>query len=564
VVSALLLATPAAQAQLPNWDDVHTNLNNSVPAGMLPAMAAITASAPTASGDLIVAGVFMGSVSFGSTTLRNTATSGSTSYVARYSPATRRFVWAQQVSNGGGPSNNRPNAVAVSGNTIYVGGNFNQSDATFGAIGLSSAGGVGAYVAKLSDNGSSGTWAWAELIRSSTNTATVAALAVDGNRVYAAGGFRGSATFGSISHSSPNGVYGDVFVARLTDAGSTTAFDWVQPVPGNGNISAQSLALNQNGLYLAGSLSGSGIFGSSTVGSASGRAIPYVAKLLDTGAAGAWAWATGLGSSPGIGGSRLSRLVAHGLNLYATGTFSTTFSLTNGPVLSSAGNDDIFVTRLADIGAGLRVAWAVAGGGPAFDSSTGLAVQGNQVLVSGNYIGATTSFGATALRNPGSSNTADMYLARLDDAGTSATYSWALSAGSPDADFAADLTLAGATPYLVGSVAPPATFSGAPLVTSALPEPLAFVAAPASRLTATTSATLRTQVQLFPNPSAGLVRLVVPAAARVQLHTALSQVVPVPSVAGATTLDLRHLPRGFYSLRVQLGPEVITKRLVLE
>lgn len=74
------------------------------------------------------------------------------------------------------------------------------------------------------------------------------------------------------------------------------------------------------------------------------------------------------------------------------------------------------------------------------------------------------------------------------------------------------------------------------------------------------------QVQVYPNPTTGRFTLALPAArpAQVQVLNALGQVVQTRTATGSVALDLSGLARGVYAVRVQLGEDVVTKRVVLE
>ena len=82
----------------------------------------------------------------------------------------------------------------------------------------------------------------------------------------------------------------------------------------------------------------------------------------------------------------------------------------------------------------------------------------------------------------------------------------------------------------------------------------------------TAPAAVAAQVQLYPNPSTGRVALTLPATriAQVQVLNALGQVVQTRSATGPVLLDLSGLAHGIYTVRVQLGEDVLTRRLALE
>ena len=168
--------------------------------------------------------------------------------------------------------------------------------------------------------------------------------------------------FGSGAVRLTNQGLNDGFVARLTDAGTTAAFDWAQTVGASGDESVKALALNGSTIYVA-------------------------------------------------GGFRS-----------ATTTIGTTV-LTNA---GAAPTEDIFVTKLTDTGPAATVGWAKQAGGTGTDFARAIATDGNALWVVGDFSSATATFGSIVLTSAGS---ADIFLTRLNDAGSTATYSWALRAG---------------------------------------------------------------------------------------------------------------------------------------
>ncbi|MBH8568435.1 T9SS type A sorting domain-containing protein [Microvirga sp. STS02] len=76
---------------------------------------------------------------------------------------------------------------------------------------------------------------------------------------------------------------------------------------------------------------------------------------------------------------------------------------------------------------------------------------------------------------------------------------------------------------------------------------------------------LMAQVQLYPNPTRGQFIVQAPAPARVRVLNALGQVVATKLAASTTqSLDLTGLASGVYAVQVQLGSDVVVKRIVLE
>jgi hypothetical protein len=151
-------------------------------------------------------------------------------FVAKLTDAgsTAGFAWAQR---GGGANNDLATALAVSGSNVYVAGSY-TAPAGFGPTPLTGMGLTDIFVAKLTDAGSTGSFAWAQRAGGSAHDLATA-LAVSGSRVYVAGTLVSSvATFGAIALTkpSPGGPLG--FLASLTDAvGTATA---VRPVASTG------------------------------------------------------------------------------------------------------------------------------------------------------------------------------------------------------------------------------------------------------------------------------------------------------------------------------------------
>jgi hypothetical protein len=210
------------------------------------------ASALAANGTSVyVAGSFASSsAAFGSSTLTS-AGSGDV-FVAKLTDAsnTGSFVWAQQAGGAGGDG---ANALAVSGTSVYVAGYFGQPTASFGTTTLTSVstGFRDAFVAKLTDAGSTGSFAWAQQA-GGAGSDVAQVLAVSGTSVYVAGYFQSStADFGTITLTAL-GFAGDGFVAKLRDTGSTGSFVWAQQAS---SINPLALALSGNSVYIAGNFS---------------------------------------------------------------------------------------------------------------------------------------------------------------------------------------------------------------------------------------------------------------------------------------------------------------------
>ena len=523
----------------------------------------VAATAVDAAGNVYVTGAFKNNVVLGNTPLSSVG--GDDVYVAKFSPASNQFVWAQQA---GGPGADRANALVVSGGSVYVAGNFGGTTATFGATVLSNVTTNGVpdmFVAKLTDAGATGSFAWAQR-GGGVGSDYAYALAVSGTSVYVAGVFTSpTAVFGAVALT--NAGVADVYVAKLTDAGATGSFTWAQRAGGPSDDQATALAVSGTSVYVAGYFSGANIvFGTTTLLNAgAGVADVYVAKLTDAGATGSFTWAQRAG---GAANDVASALAVNGPSVYVAGRFDSPTAAFGITTLANTtgGANDVFVAKLLDAGTTASYAWAQRAGGPGNDVPYALAVSGSSVLVAGRFDGATAGFGPNTLLNA-NTGTNDVFVARLLDAGATSTYAWAQRAGGAGQDYALALALSGANVYVAGYFAGASAVFGTTTLANLSPGlNLGFLAALADpTLTATAAGRAVAPTSLFPNPAHGAVALRLPAGtapAPLTLTDALGRAVRrYPAPAGAeATLDLGGLPAGLYLLR-GAGP---ARRLAVE
>ena len=271
-----------------------------------------------------VAGSFSSpTVQVGSTVLATAGSADALVYKLTDAGATASVAWAQRA---GGASFDTADGIAVSGTNVYVGGDF-ELTATFGAISLVSTGGgqgePDVYVAKLTDAGTTASFGWA--VRGGGSSAFLYGLAASGSSIYAVGGFSGpTATFGSTVLTNAGGTAGnEAFITKLTDAGTTGAFVWAQRAGGSDYDEASDVAVRGNSVYVAGHFSSaSATFGGTTVSNraSTGEYDVFVARLIDAGATGTFAWANTAGSP----GSDYCRAVAlSGTTVYVAGSART-------------------------------------------------------------------------------------------------------------------------------------------------------------------------------------------------------------------------------------------------
>jgi hypothetical protein len=547
-------------AQAPVWQSARAVAGAAVITGNLTSV--VTAAAVDAAGNVYLAGYFTNTVAVGSTTL---ASAGDYDvFVAKFSPATNQFVWAQRA---GGSGADYATALAVRGANVFVAGHFESPAAGFGATTLANAGVAGtsdAFAAKLTDAGGTASFAWAQRAGGAEND-YADALAASGGSVYVAGGFESPlASFGPVTLANADAGAGsrDAFVAKLTDAGPASSFAWAQRAGGRGHDRATALAVSGAGVYVAGYFANTAGFGPVALTSA-GLSDAFVAKLADAGPTGAFVWAARAG---GPSYDEAAALDVSGPNVYAAGAFQSA-GADFGPAMltnAGAGSTDAFVAKLTDAGSTGGFVWAQRAGGTLFEGATSLAVIGANVFVAGHFESPAAGFGATTLANGGYY---DAFVAKLADAGPTGAFAWADRAGGAYNDYAAALATSGASVYAAGYFqSPAASFGPVVLPNPNGTSPLGFLATLTDRtLTATAAGRAAAPAQISPNPArrtSTLHGLSGGVAAPLTLTDALGRAVrhyPAPA-GGEAVLDLQGVPAGLYLLRGAGAP----LRLVVE
>ncbi|SFQ49260.1 hypothetical protein [Hymenobacter arizonensis] len=592
--------------------------------------ASVTATAVGSGGQVYVAGYFSGQVRFGPWEL--TTQGGEDVFVARWEPG-GAGAWAWVV-RGGGRSDDQALALAVRGPVLYVGGKVNNNaapgaaggtaDVRFGAHplpGIGSGNGTDAFVARLTDAGTAAapSWDWA-LQGGGTSLDQTSALAVSGNSVYVAGTAVNAAVAGDANgrenvqfgaHPLPGigpSALRDVFLARITDAGTAPSWDWAVQGGGTSEDLVAALALRGTAVYAVGSVTNTPAAGDANgrddvqfgshplpgIGGFNGTDV-FVARLTDPGTTAPtdWDWALQAG---GTASDQAHAVAINGNQLYVAGQVSNRAAAgdANGgndvqfgtrplPGTGRSTEPDAFVARLTDAGSAAPADWdwALAGGGSYADVALGLAVGNGGVYVTGYTVNqavagdangaADVQFGALPSPGRGANFNGDVFLARATDpaAGAAPAWEWLLTGGGERADQANAVALSGNRLY-VGALAWPAATFG----TTTLPAASGVQVAVLGVVTDNTVLATRPSVEsgkgavltLYPNPTAGGSVTVAGAAPRMagQVLDALGRVVAgfVTDAAGSAVLALpRSLARGIYVVR---AGEQRPARLVVE
>ena len=177
--------------------------------------------------------------------------------------------------------------IAVNGTSVYVVGLFLGSTATVGNIVLTNANPAllngDVLIAKFVDAGPSATVSWA-LSAGGAGDDFALGVAVSGTAVYVAGiyGMPSARFGGTILTNNSNGSFAyDVFVAKITDAGTTGTFNWVQHAGGTQTDKAYSVAVSGTGIYVGGMATSPASFGNQTITSPTVTSVGFLASLTD-------------------------------------------------------------------------------------------------------------------------------------------------------------------------------------------------------------------------------------------------------------------------------------------
>jgi hypothetical protein len=357
-------------------------------------------------------------------------------------------AWQTALALDGTTSRVNATAADAAGN-IYLTGSFTGTLNLAGTA-LTSVGGADGFVARY--NTRTATFAWA-LPFGGTGTDQGNALAVAGSNVYVVGTFENTAFFGSLSLSSAG--FGDVAVFKLNDLGTAATMAWAQRAGGSAHDEGWALALSGTSVYLGGDIGGAANFGPIAL-PVTGTSNGFVAKLTDAGTTAAFGWAQLMG---GTYFDAIYALVANGTSVYAGGYFSRTATFGN-ITLASAGQYDGMVVKLTDNGANTSVDWVAPLGGTEFDQVNALALSGTNVYATGQFQNRAT-FGTAALTSAGGT---DCYMAKLADAGASASFVWAQPAGGAGNDFGSALAVSNSNLYVTGGIIGSATFGASTVI----------------------------------------------------------------------------------------------------
>lgn len=539
-----LLSWGTAQAQSPSW-----------PVPALITEGFVAHQVTDAAGNVFVSGTFNRQATLGTITL--TSSLPKAGFVAKWSPVSNSFVWAQALGIG---QYGELHGLAISGNKVYVGGNF-AGTATIGGTTLTSVqGGQDAFVTKLEDAGTSSVVGWTQWL-SGNNRDVMTGLAASGNTVYVTGTFDSpNLQIGStaLTNASSSASRLSLFVAKLTDAGSTASPGWALTVGGQGAVS-QAMTARGTDVYISGNFAGQATFGSISRTSL-GQHDAFVAKITDAGASGSFVWVQHGGGAT----AQSSTLALHGSNVYMAGRYDGTAQFGANTLIAASSRGEMFVAKVADAGSSASFVWAQRLLGSGYVQAA--AAQGSALYLGGEFTSAPLQLGSTVL--PNTAGGANAFLTRLTDAGATCSFDWALGSAGIGSAGVYSLGIQGNTVQIAGSAGAYASLGGAPLSTY-----VGFLMKLADPALSTSGKRSLPELALYPQPARDHTTVSLPAGSGqhtiISLRNALGQLVRqeavrVPATGLQYPLSLATLPPGLYAVQVETNDAAAVRPLLVQ
>ena len=337
------------------------------------------AVAADAQGNVIFVGQFVGTVNFGGGAFTSVGPNFDDTFLVKLGPQ-GNHLWSKKF---GDINSQVPHGVAVSpAGDIAIVGDF-QTNMTFDAIALDSAGDTDAFVATFD---SAGNAKWARGLGDlAAQSAHAVAFDAMGN-VLVTGDTTGAINFG-MGAQSLNGTQAS-WAAKLSAAGTVT---WGK-LYGTSKATGEGIGADATGnIFLTGDHEGKIDFGAGAVDSVNGGPNVYVAKLDP---AGKEIWSHTYGDSQSQHAKGLS--VDGKGHPVVVGTFSGAIDFGKGK-LPNGGGVDGFVAKLDTLGCGV---WQKSFGDTSFQSASSVSADATgNVLITGSIAGTADLGGGVLTAN---------------------------------------------------------------------------------------------------------------------------------------------------------------------
>jgi len=498
------------------------------------------------SGNVYMAGSFQSTtITFGTTTLYNYGGAGGDIFLTKYD-ANGNVLWAKSPYQPGGYFDIINSIAADNAGNVYVTGYFQSSTITFGSITLTSVGGGDIFLAKYDP---SGNVLWAKSA-GGTGSDMANSVALDNaGGVYIAGNFQSpTIVFGSTTLTNAGG--GDLFYAKY-DTGGTAI--WAKSAGGPNYDEATSITISPTGiLYIAGDFnSDTLIIGTDTLLNAGSGSSDILLMKCNGGGSPIWAKSAG---GPNYDAATSVVTDAAG-NPYMSGYFKSFKIRFGSDTLTNAGTDydDIFIVKFNSSGA---PQWAQRAGGINNDDPYSLLVApSGSVYVSGDFSSPSIIFGPDTLTLTG------LFLAKYDATGN------ALWAKDGDGGTGNSIAL-NSEGYLYmggGYGVPSIAFDTITLTNNGIINIyLAKLDTAALRLIVNSERNTLS-IELFPNPSTGILTLVEDQPAKLEILNMQGQVVrTIEAGSNITHIDVSDLNTGIYFLRIITTSGIAVKEFIKE
>jgi hypothetical protein len=342
-----------------------------------------TAIAIDNSGNIYVAGNFVNSVTFGSTTLTSNVTNENAAFLLKLN-SSGVLLWATKIN--ATDIGSASHLVIDNNNNIFVSGNLNQSEQLF-----------------ISKYDISGTQLWYNTYGGTgIYVKSIFGIAADNSgNIFICGRYMNTITLGSITLNATYAILDiDGFTAKLDGNGNVI---WAQKLtsPGQGQDELRAIAIDDaNNIYTVGNVDSTAIIGNITIPLSPGSKEIIIKYDQDGNPLWAKAAVSGYNNNP--------QAIVKGIdnNMYFCGDFSGTMQI-DSFAITSAGGNDAFIIRCDENG---KIKWMKGFGGTGDEGARGMVTNSsNDVFVAGGFNG-TVTFGNTTLTSAGSE---DIYLAKF-------------------------------------------------------------------------------------------------------------------------------------------------------
>lgn len=513
------------------------------------------------SGNIYIAGTFQGKIAFGSTNV--TSSGASDVIVAKYNPA-GTLQWARKIGQGatfGGNEKAKAIAVNGSGTNVYVLASYtNITDSlnflSNGSIKIApSSGSEDLFIARLD---ASGAVNWAQKLGGS-GIEDGGAIGVFSNGDFiVTGTYNVDITIGNDNYVSSGNS--DLFVVKYNNDG-TQAWSFTT---GNGQntISVADLKIKNNGdFYIGGEFRGSANFNPTTITS-NGELDSYLARYDST------MNLIFVKNFGGVGDDGITKIhIDNFSQVYFAGYYSDSSSTFGSITLPTATATDVFFAKMDAIDTLLFVKTA---NGSGYNIANGLYVAGTgsnkKIYLSGTFENVIDFGISTATNNPeqkASIGQKDIYLAYYDSLGN--VISSARAGGlniETNAGIVADNSN---NMFIFGSYRAQAGFAPFSLTVAGGSD--LYIARYGLNTTGIAEASNNKTMQVYPNPSNGLVTL--------SFNDAANYIVKIYDVRGVcvinetitnlkSQLDLSHLSDGVYFLNATGADKNFQQKLIIQ